>query len=159
MKIIFLVALDRNNLIGCNNSIPWHYPEDIKRFKEITTGYPIVMGRKTWESLTIKPLPNRTNIILTRDLNYTTETSAHIFSDLHQVTEAFSGYEKLFVIGGAEIFKAYIKYADVLDITIINADHYGDVYWKDLNLENWVLQSSRISGILDFRIYVRRDIL
>lgn len=70
----------------------------------------------------------------------------------------FKNYEKIFIIGGAEIFKAYISYADVLDITKINAEFSGDVYWEDLDLSIWELQSSNISGILDFRTYIRKEV-
>lgn len=158
-QIIFLVALDKNNLMGCNNTIPWHYSEDIKRFKEITTGYPIVMGRKTWESLSVQPLPNRPNIVLTRDLNYSTNGKAYKFPHLDEVISYFGTYDKIFVIGGAEIFNAYLSYANVLDVTKINAEHEGDVYWYGIDLNIWELQSSKISGILDFRIYTRKEVL
>lgn len=156
-QIIFLVALDKNNLMGCNNDIPWHYSEDLKRFKSLTLGYPVVMGRRTWESLTTQPLPKRPNVVLTRDLNYCTNDKAFVFSNLDDVLLRFKEYGKIFVIGGAEIFKAYLSYADVLNITKINATFSGDVYWDDLDLSIWELQSNEISGILDFRIYTRKE--
>ena len=157
-QVVFLVALDKNNLMGCNNAIPWHYSEDLKRFKSLTVGYPVVMGRKTWESLTVQPLPNRPNVVLTRDVNYSTEDRAYVYNNLDKVLFDFKNYEKIFIIGGAEIFKAYISYADVLDITKINAEFSGDVYWEDLDLSIWELQSSNISGILDFRTYIRKEV-
>ncbi len=158
-QVIFILAIANNNVMGCNNSIPWHYSEDIKRFKEVTTGYPIVMGRKTWESLSVQPLPNRPNIVLTRDLNYSTGCRAYKFNNLEDVITNFSVYDKIYVIGGSEIFNAYLSYAHVLDITRINAEHVGDIYWQDIDLNIWELQSSRISGILDFRIYKRKEII
>ena len=158
-KIIFLVALDRNNLMGGSNTIPWHHPEDIKRFKKITTGYPVVMGRKTWESLSIQPLPNRINIVLTRDQNYTTFGKAEVYNNLKDVLTTFKNYDKIFVIGGAEIFNSYINYADILDVTKIDAEYEGDVYWHGIDTEVWELESSTVIDILDFRIYTRRKVL
>ena len=99
MQVIFLVALDKNNLMGCSNTIPWHYAEDVKRFKRITTGYPIIMGRKTWESLPIQPLPNRINIVLTRNTSYNTGGKAEVFNNLKEVLTKFNTYDKIYVIG------------------------------------------------------------
>ena len=156
MQVIFLVALDKNNLMGCSNTIPWHYAEDVKRFKRITTGYPIVMGRKTWESLPIHPLPNRINIVLTRSTSYNTDGKAEVFNNLKEVLTKFNTYDKIYVIGGAEVFNAYIQYADILDVTKIDAEYSGDVYWHGVDSDAWELQSSTVNGELDFRIYARK---
>ena len=155
-KVIFLVALDKNNLMGCANAIPWHHPEDVKRFKKITTGYPVVMGRRTWESISIKPLPNRPNVVLTRDLTFYTEGKAFVFDHLKYVLTKFKDYTKIYVIGGAEIFNAYIDYANILDITRIDAEYTGDIYWHGVDANIWELNSSTVSGVLDFRIYHRK---
>lgn len=134
-EIIFLVAIDHNGVMGKDGKMPWYYPEDIKRFKSITMGYPVVMGRKTWDSLPIKPLPGRDNIVLTR--NGLVDDRCLVYKDLKEVIVMFSDKEKIYVIGGAEIFKAYMDFADTLDITYINEYYNGDTYFPELDMEKW----------------------
>src|SRR5690242_6914236 len=106
MKISLVVAMSENRVIGVDNHLPWHIPEDLKRFKKITSGHPIIMGRKTFESIG-KPLPNRTNIIISRNKDYRAEgtITCHSLADaIHWASQA-PGNEEIFIIGGGEIFQ------------------------------------------------------
>ena len=160
--ISFIVAMDKNRLIGKNNQLPWHLPEDLKFFKRVTMGHPIVMGRKTHESIG-RILPGRENIVITRQQDYKCKGCTMFYS-----IDAFVNYckeqnDEIFVIGGAEIFKDTFPYADRLYITFINEEFEGDTYFPNFNVEEWNLVSIE-KGIKDemnpydyeFRIYDRK---
>ncbi|MFJ7725647.1 dihydrofolate reductase [Neobacillus sp. NPDC097160] len=160
--ISFIVAMDENRAIGKNNQLPWHLPEDLKFFKRVTMGHPIAMGRKTHESIG-RVLPGRENIIITRQHDYKSDECT-IFNSV----EEFVRYcqrkdDEIFVIGGAEIFKATFPYADRLYITYIYKSFDGDTFFPEFNLDKWELNSSE-KGIKDeknpydyeFRIYDRK---
>src|SRR3982750_4529721 len=114
--ISFVVAIGQNNVIGKNNQLPWHIPADLKFFKKVTMGHPIIMGRKTYESIG-KPLPGRENIIVTRNKEYKQEGCKviHTVEDLLNLSKEKG--EEVFVIGGAELFNVTFPYADRLYIT------------------------------------------
>lgn len=150
-QIIFLVAVDKNGVMGCDGEIPWHYPEDVQRFKRITMGYPVIMGRKTWESLPVKPLPGRENIVLTKNNRYA-DHRCHVYDSFKTAIYDYRTL-KVFVIGGAQIFKEYMDFADQIDITYINKEYKGNVYWPGIDLSQWEVISERISGDLCFRKY------
>ena len=164
--ISFVVAMDNNKVIGINNHLPWHIPADLKFFKKVTMGHPIVMGRKTYESIG-KPLPGRENIIVTRNQNYSQEgcTVIHTIDELLKLSEEKK--EEICVIGGAEIFKATFPYADRLYITKINDEFEGDTFFPDFKEVDWKIISQE-KGPKDeknpydysFNIYERnRDLL
>ncbi len=122
--INLIAAMSKNYQIGIHNQMPWHIPEDLKYFKEITTGYPVIMGRKTFESIG-HPLPNRRNIVLTRD---TTFAPSHV-EVLHSFEEALTLCHTLpncFIIGGGQIYKAFLPYADHLYLTLVDLIIEGD---------------------------------
>lgn len=138
--ISFIVAMDKNRVIGKNNQLPWHLPEDLKFFKRTTMGHPIIMGRKTHESIG-KPLPGRTNIVITRNQDYRSE-GCLIFHTLNELLD----YEKkqkeeLFLIGGAELFQAAFPYANRLYITKIDHEFNGDTFFPEFNETNWIMIS------------------
>lgn len=139
--ISFIVAMDENRVIGKNNQLPWHLPEDLKYFKKVTMGHPIIMGRKTFESIG-RPLPGRENIIVTRQTSYKQEGCTVLNS-----IEELLGYcaqnesEEYFVIGGAEIFKEILSAADRLYITFIHKEFEGDTFFPSLNMDEWALTS------------------
>ncbi|WP_100331346.1 dihydrofolate reductase [Bacillus xiapuensis] len=138
--ISFIWAMDKNGLIGSNNRLPWRLPEDLKFFKETTLGHPIVMGRKTYESIG-KPLPGRENIILTRDPSYQAEGCTVIHSADELMAKAENGGE-WFVTGGAEIFKQLLPFADRLYVTVIEEEFEGDTYFPDeINWKEWTAVS------------------
>ncbi|MGG0187742.1 dihydrofolate reductase [Bacillus rhizoplanae] len=134
--ISLLVAMDKNRLIGKDNQLPWHLPADLAYFKKVTMGHPIIMGRKTFESIG-RPLPGRTNIILTRNKNYEMEGCEviHSIDDVQKMDEQMN--EEIFVIGGAEIFKEVLPFADRLYITKIEEVFEGDTFFPEINYDEW----------------------
>jgi len=135
--------MGENRVIGGSGHIPWHLPADFKHFKELTTGHPIVMGRKTFESIG-KSLPGRANIVITRDANYQNEGIAVVSSPEAAlvVAAAAAGSEEVFIIGGAEIYKLFLPQADKLYITKVDGDFNGDAFFPEWDAEGWRLVSS-----------------
>ncbi|NQX68689.1 dihydrofolate reductase [Paenibacillus alba] len=139
MSISFIFAMDRNRAIGLNNTLPWHLPADLKFFKAVTLGHPILMGRKTYDSIG-KPLPGRRNIILTQNPAFQAE-GCEVVHSVQEAVEAFQDQE-LFVIGGAEIFRIFSEAVDRMYITFIEHEFEADTYISELDLSQWSLQSS-----------------
>jgi dihydrofolate reductase len=136
--ISFIVAMDSKSAIGKHNELPWHLPADLAFFKKVTMGNPIVMGRKTHESIG-KALPGRENIVLTRDKGYESKDCIIIHSP-KEITDIENRLEEeIFVIGGAEIFREMFPFADRLYITTIEGDFGGDTFFPAFNQEEWVL--------------------
>ena len=135
MKLALIVAAAANNVIGCENRLPWHLPEDLKYFKATTMGKPIIMGRKTYDSIG-RALPGRTNIVITRQQDWQAE-GVLVAHDLDQaielaegvVTSADEGIDEAVVIGGAEIYRASIKRAQKINLTRIKKKFPGDAYF------------------------------
>ncbi len=134
MNISIIAAMTKNRVIGKNNQLPWHLPEDLRHFKEITMGHPIIMGRKTFESIG-KPLQGRKNIVLTRNEAWSAE-GVESYHHLDDVMAALCNEEEIFIIGGAEIFKTVLPKADKLYLTFIQEDISGDTYFPELNLKD-----------------------
>ncbi len=154
--ISLVVALARNNVIGKEGSMPWYYPEDLKYFKKLTMGHKILMGRKTFESIirrNNKILPGRKHYVLTRDLNFSFP-EVEVLHNLDLFLKNI-GDEEIFIIGGAEIYKAALTYADRLYITHINKEYEGDVYFPELDLNNFHLISEQTVNELAFCVYER----
>ncbi|WP_435415502.1 dihydrofolate reductase [Polaribacter aestuariivivens] len=139
--ITVIAAIANNNALGKNNDLIWHLPADLKRFKKITTGHYILMGRNTFESIG-KPLPNRTTVIITRNKNYFKD-GCLIAHSLEEALELAKEEEKIFIIGGAQIYKETIKkdLADQLDITIVHKSFEADVYFPEINPKVWKIIS------------------
>ncbi|NND78960.1 MAG: dihydrofolate reductase [Maribacter sp.] len=137
-----IAAAGENNALGKDNDLLWHLPDDFKRFKELTTGHCIIMGRKTFESFP-KPLPNRTHIIITRDTNYKVELPdcivVHTFKDALKLC---SGDEQPFIIGGGEIYAQGEKFADKLEITRVHEDFEADTFFPKVDEAVWQLMES-----------------
>jgi dihydrofolate reductase len=144
--ICLLVAMDNNRTIGKNNDLPWYLPADLKYFKKVTMGHPIVMGRKTYESIG-RPLPGRENIIITRDKSYRIE-GANVVHSIQEAIDLTNGEEEVFVIGGAEIFKQILPVSDRLYITQIEHDFDGDTFFPNINYAEWKIISKE-KGIKD----------
>lgn len=143
-----IVAVAKNNVIGKDNQLIWHLPEDLKRFKEITSGHTIIMGRKTFESLG-RVLPNRKHIILCNDadLNINDENVTIVY-DINRLGEYINKEEENFIIGGATIYKLMLPKVDKLYITKINQEFDGDVYFPEISEENWKI-TQRVKGKKD----------
>ncbi|WP_374193947.1 dihydrofolate reductase [Alkalihalobacillus sp. BA299] len=162
MLISFLVAMDKNRVIGKDNDLPWRLPADLAYFKKVTMGHPIVMGRKTYESIG-RPLPGRENIIITRNQNYSAEgcTVLHSLDDVKKVID--DSTKEVFIIGGAEIFKEAFPIADKLYITHIDEAFEGDTYFPAFSDQEWK-EVSREKGVKDeknpydyyFSVYERK---
>ncbi len=140
MKISIIVGLDNNNVIGNKGKLPWHLPNDLKHFKSLTLHHPIIMGRKTYESIG-KPLVDRTNIILTKDYKFNppdcilTPTIASALLIAEEISD------EVFIIGGAEIYARFMALADTLYVTKVDASVEGDTYFPKIDLEQWYLLS------------------
>ena len=136
MKISLIVAMASNRVIGLNNKMPWHLSADLKKFKKITMGSPVLMGRKTYESIG-KPLPGRTNIVISRNLEYR-QDGCLVVNDLN--TALKKGCEnagEIFVIGGSDLYAAILPIANAIYLTIINREFEGDTFFPDIDLNDW----------------------
>lgn len=146
MKIALIAAMSKNRVIGINNDLPWHLPDDMKYFMESTKGHVVIMGRKNFDSLPpkFKPLPNRTNVILTRQEDYEVADCV-VFN---KMTDAYAyaeeqGEKELFVIGGGQIYQMAIDRADVIYLTEIDADiENGEVFFPEMG-DEWEETSRR----------------
>ena len=142
MNITLVVAASENNAIGLNNQLLWHLPKDMRFFKNTTWGMPILMGRKTYESMGSKPLNGRLNIIITRNKNWKSEnvTVVHTMEEAIALADKFS-YKELLVIGGGEIYEMALPLAEKIWLTRVHTTIEGDVYFSKLNAE-WEMVSS-----------------
>jgi dihydrofolate reductase len=139
-NLSLIVALANDNVIGVNNTLPWHLPEDLKRFRTLTTGHHIIMGRKTYESLG-RLLPGRTTVIVTRNKDYKLE-GALIAHSLAEAVTLCQNDDEAFLIGGAELYQDGLKFADKLYITEVDLSVEGDAYFPEFDLNLW-LETSR----------------
>jgi dihydrofolate reductase len=134
LRISLVAALARGGVIGRDNSIPWRLPEDIARFKEITMGHPVVMGRRTWDSIParFRPLPGRRNIVVTRNRKWYGDGAERVGS-LEEAFDLASDGDEVFVIGGAQIYAAALPFADELLLTEIDAEIEGDTLFPPID--------------------------
>jgi len=135
MKISLIVAMASNRAIGLNGQMPWHLSADLKRFKQITMGSPIMMGRKTFDAIG-KPLPGRENLIISRNGNYQ-HPNCRVFTNIESGLDFASGCDELFVIGGATLYEALLPTADYLYLTLINRSFEGDTYFPKIDFNAW----------------------
>lgn len=136
MSISIIVAMSKNRVIGVNNQLPWHLSADLKRFKAITMGKPIIMGRKTHESIG-KALPGRMNIILSSDKNYSADDCV-VFDKLDAaINFAEQQQDEVMIIGGANLYQQVLERANKIYLTIIDEEFDGDAFFPELNPELW----------------------
>ncbi|CAK6475097.1 dihydrofolate reductase [Peribacillus castrilensis] len=144
--ISLIVAMDQNRVIGKNNKLPWHLPADLQYFKKVTMGHPIVMGRKTFESIG-RVLPGRENVIVTRNQEFKAEGCV-VLHDIAQIKMFADNHEEeVFVIGGAEIFKEILPFTDRLYITEIHETFEGDTFFPEIDENEWDEISSKPGSI------------
>jgi dihydrofolate reductase len=137
MNISLIVAMASNQVIGDNGQMPWHLSADLKKFRKITTGFPIIMGRKTYQSIG-KPLPNRTNIVISNNANYSLD-GCLVFNDLdNAVTHACQLAEQVFVIGGSTLYETLLPVANTLYITQIHQEFSGDTWFPAFDRNDWL---------------------
>lgn len=133
-----VAAVANNGVIGKDNALPWHLPEDLKHFKALTTGHVVIMGRKTWESLPerFRPLPGRTNVVVTRNAGYVAP-GATVVTSLDAAKKLGDDRTALFVIGGAELYAHALPLAQRLELTEIAADIEGDAFFPAFDRTQW----------------------
>ncbi len=141
MKLAMIAAVAENNAIGINNKLPWYLPGDLRYFKAVTMGKPIIMGRKTFDSLR-KPLPGRTNIVITRDREYQREGISVVYSldeaiSLAEDVALINGCEELMIIGGEQIYREALPRADRLYLTRVHRSFDGDAFFPELDSAEW----------------------
>ncbi|MBR3590918.1 MAG: dihydrofolate reductase [Alistipes sp.] len=135
--VSIIVAIAQNGTIGDKNSLLWHIKEDMRFFRTTTSGHAVVMGRKTFESLGSRPLPKRTNIVITRaDRVFEGALTAHSLEEAIRLAE---GDEEIFIIGGAQIYREALRVADRMYITRVMHDYEGDTSFPDIDLSEWEL--------------------
>ncbi len=135
MNISIIVAIAENGVIGNNNQLIWHIPGDLKRFKALTMGHHIVMGRKTWESIG-RPLPGRKSIVVSRNGNYSVE-GAEVVNSLNDAISMASGDDEIFIIGGGELYLQALPIANRLYLTKVHRSFEGDVSFPEINMAEW----------------------
>ena len=144
--ISIIAAIAENGAIGANNDLLWRLPNDMKRFKELTTGHTIIMGRKTFESLPKGALPNRTNVVITRNYGASFE-NCETFNDLNAAIEKHKGEKEIFIIGGASIYEQAMIFADKLYITHVHHSfNNADTFFPEIDNSEWIITESN-----DFR--------
>ena len=157
MEIIVIAAMAANRVIGRKNRIPWKLPGEQKRFKETTWGHTIIMGRKTYESIG-KPLPGRRNIIVSRNLHYTAE-GCEVVASLDQAYRICKGDERVFNIGGEQLYRQGIKSADTLIITVLQQPFTGDTFFPDFSQTDFqLIESENITTPIPYSIQTYRRI-
>lgn len=134
--VTIIAAIAENNALGKDNQLIWYLPADLKRFKKETVNHAVIMGRKTFESMG-KPLPNRTNILVTRDKNYKAEGCVVVNSINEAIKEAAKVDENPFILGGAEIYKQAMSYTDRLDVTFVHHKFEADVFFPEIDKKIW----------------------
>ena len=137
--ITIIAAAGSNNELGKDNDLVWHLPKDFKRFKKLTTGHHIIMGRKTFQSFP-KPLPNRVHIVITHNTNYHPE-GAIIVHSMTEALELSKDDDQAFIIGGGEIYKLGMKIADKIELTRVNSSFEADTFFPEIPSDDWKLIS------------------
>lgn len=140
MIITIVVAIAQNGMIGCANKLLWHISEDLKHFKRITSGGCVVMGRKTFESIG-RPLPNRRNVIISRNPNYHVE-GCEVYSSIDQAISRLGDVDELFIIGGGEIYSQTLPLASKIELTVVERDFDGDTCFPAIDYCDWDVVSS-----------------
>ena len=164
MKTIsIIVAIAENNAIGKDNQLLWYIPDDLKRFKSLTTGHPVIMGKKTYESLPVKPLPNRMNIVLTDVPGEKIKKCTMAYSIEEAISHCPEG-EECFVMGGGMIYKQFLEIADKLYITFVHKEFEADTFFPEIDFSKWELKeeeahinSDKNSLSFTYKIFIRKQ--
>ena len=142
-ELTIIAAASTNNVIGFDNKLIWNIPKDLKRFKELTQGHSVIMGRKTFESLT-SPLPNRRNIVVTRNKDYSLE-GIEVFSSIEDAIDVCKDDQQPFIIGGGEIYSQTINVVDKIELTRVYKDYQGDAFFPDIPLDKFELAKELVN--------------
>lgn len=159
MSIVLVAALATNRCIGKNGGLPWHIPEDFEHFKMLTQKKVVLMGRKTWESIPKKfrPLPDRINVVITRQKGYAVPNTVEVFSDIQEALTAHQG-EEICIIGGGDIYRQTIPLADRLSLTEIDTPIDGDTFFPSFSMHDWEATDIEEKKGYRFVTYVRKKI-
>jgi dihydrofolate reductase len=155
MIILGPVAIAKNWVIGSSNDLPWYLPEDLKRFKEVTMGHTVLMGRKSFENIMNrlgKPLPGRKSIVITRNPDYQVPAGVLKFPSIEEALENLKG-EDIYFIGGSEIFKAALPLAQKAYVTHLHKDYNGDVFFPEVDFSKWKKISEEPHEEFTFAVY------
>ncbi len=140
--ITMIAAAADNNELGKDNDLVWHLPDDFKRFKQLTTGHHIIMGRKTFESFP-KPLPNRVHVVITRNKEYKPEGAVVVHS-MEEALDIAKDDEQPFIIGGGEIYTIGMEYADCIELTRVHGKFEADTFFPEIDPEQWKVEKSEL---------------
>ncbi len=139
MNVTLIAAMAQNRVIGKDNDLIWHLPDDLKHFKNLTKGHHVIMGRKTYESM-MRPLPNRVNIVISRNADYKAD-GCIVVTSLTEAIRKAEGDSQPFIIGGGNIYKQSLDIASAIELTVVNADFEGDTYFPEFDESEWKLVS------------------
>lgn len=137
-KVSIIVAIAKNFAIGLNNQLLWHIPADLKRFKKITSGHPVIMGKLTYESLPVRPLPNRRNIVITDKPGESFDGCTTVYS-IDQALELCNETEESFVIGGGSVYRQFLPFCNRLYLTLVHKEFHADTFFPQIDLTEWRL--------------------
>jgi dihydrofolate reductase len=137
-QIIIIAAMAENRVIGINNALPWSLKEDMIRFRQLTAGWPCIMGRKTWESLPKRPLPGRLNVVVSGSMAAGDAPGAEVFPSLGEAVRHCAGHEKVFICGGASVYREALSLANKIELTVIHKPYEGDVFFPEIDPSVWV---------------------
>ena len=135
MEITIIVAMSENRVIGRGNALPWSIKADLARFRDLTLGSPCIMGRRTWESLPKRPLPGRPNVVISRSMREA--PGGVVFDSLDGAIRSFSGHAKIFICGGGAVYREAIAIADRIELTLVQGEIDGDVFFPEINPALW----------------------
>ena len=160
-ELTIIAAVSTNNVIGFNNKLIWNIPNDLKRFKELTLGHSVIMGRKTFESLP-NPLPKRRNIIITKNKDYSRD-GIEVTSNIEDAIDLCKSDSQPFIIGGGEIYSQTIEIVDKIELTRVYKDYQGDAFFPDIPLDKFELTNELVNYLDDdsstkysFLTYIRK---
>lgn len=156
MRIALIAAMTSLRVIGDGNRMPWHLPEELQHFKATTLGKPVIMGRKTFESLGNKPLPGRLNIVLTRDTQFRVPEGVRLVHTVKEAMDVVQDREEVMVIGGAEIYQRFLPLADRLYLSIIHESYQGSVYFPEYDVEEWKIFKEEVREKFTLQIFDRK---
>ncbi len=156
MRIVIIAAVARNGVIGLDGDLPWRIPEDLARFKRLTMGHALIMGRATFESIG-RPLPGRTNVVLTRRASWAHDGVEVAGSFEDALAIAAESHQDVFVAGGAEVYRSALEHAEVLELTEVDAEPHGDTWFPPIDQARWDEVAREAHPGFDFVTYERRS--
>ncbi|OGI16040.1 hypothetical protein A3K63_02075 [Candidatus Micrarchaeota archaeon RBG_16_49_10] len=154
-EITIIAAIASNGVIGRKGKLPWNIKEDLEHFKKLTMGHPCIFGETTYLSLPIKPLPGRENIVLSLDKNLKLP-GAVVKHSFEEALQHCRGKNKVFICGGASIYKQALEFADKMELTMINRDYEGDAYFPEFDSNGWRLAKKEDRDICSFVTFARK---